>query len=396
MAARHDRWVRWVLRRVSDRSTWTRIVHLAVGAWFAVACALVWPGLPDVAPRTLVGLHLAPLPLLVVLAVIPAVRRSEGVQARALLLPGDDEITVEPARTWSDRGRLLSWLVVRVELGVLAAELTALAVSTARTLLGSQAPPGLPLAAGAVLTVGLLAVLLAALASLGALTALAARRLLRPSLAERLRTQQARTERLLERTRLATELHDSIGHALTVTLLQAGAAREVAAADPAFVDRALRAIEDSARTAATDLDRVLALLRDGTPAPGAPSLTDLEELLGSVEAAGAPVDLRLDGDLSRLSPVLSREVYRMVQEALTNALRHAGPVPIHLCLEVEEDALRVAVRNPAPPPESPEPGSGSGVRGLRERAAVLGGTAQAGPDGNEWRVEVRLPLARRV
>ncbi len=396
MAARHDRWVRWVLRRVGDRSTWTRIVHLAVGAWFAVACALVWPGLPDVAPRTLVGLHLAPLPLLVVLAVIPAVRRSEGVQARALLLPGDDEITVEPARTWSDRGRLLSWLVVRVELGVLAAELTALAVSTARTLLGSQAPPGLPLAAGAVLTVGLLAVLLAALASLGALTALAARRLLRPSLAERLRTQQARTERLLERTRLAAELHDSIGHALTVTLLQAGAAREVAAADPAFVDRALRAIEDSARTAATDLDRVLALLRDGTPAPGAPSLTDLEELLGSVEAAGADVDLRLDGDLSRLPPVLSREAYRMVQEALTNALRHAGPVPIRLCLEVDEDALRVAVRNVAPPVESPGPGSGSGVRGLYERAAVLGGTAQAGPDGNEWRVEVRLPLARRV
>lgn len=388
--------MRWGLRRVTVRSTWTRIVHLAVGAWFAVACALVWPGLPDVAPRTLAGLHLAPLPLLVVLACIPAVRRSEGVQARALLLPGDDEITVEPARTWSDRGRLLSWLVVRVELGVLAAELTALAVATARMLLGSQASRGLSLAAGAVLTVALLAVLLAVLAGLGALTALAARGLLRPSLVERLQTQQARTERLLERTRLAAELHDSIGHALTVTLLQAGAAREVAAADPVFVDRALRAIEDSARTAAADLDRVLALLRDSTPAPGAPSLADLEELLGSVEAAGAPVDLRLDGDLSRLSPVLSREVYRMVQEALTNALRHAGPVPIHLCLEVEEDALRVAVRNPAPPPESPEPGSGSGVRGLRERAAVLGGTAQAGPDGDEWRVEVRLPLARRA
>ena len=181
-----------------------------------------------------------------------------------------------------------------------------------------------------------------------------------------------------------------------MTLLQAGAAREVAGRDPAFVDRALAAIEDSARHAVADLDRVLALLRNTAPRPAAPTLADVGALVRSAGAAGAPVDVRVTGPVERLPDVLSQEAYRMVQEAVTNALRHAGPVPIRLCLEVDEDALRVAVRNVAPPVESPGPGSGSGVRGLYERAAVLGGTAQAGPDGNEWRVEVRLPLARRV
>ena len=86
-----------MLRSVTSRSTWARVLHLALGTWFAVACALVWPGLEDMSLRTLAGLYLAPLPVLAVLACIPAVRRSEGVQARALLLPGDDQVSVEPS-----------------------------------------------------------------------------------------------------------------------------------------------------------------------------------------------------------------------------------------------------------------------------------------------------------
>lgn len=364
-------------------------MHLVLGAWVAVACALVWPGLEDSAPRTLAGLYLAPLPLLALLACVPAVRRSEGVQARALLLPGDDEVTVEPARTWSERGRLLLWLVARVELGVLAAELTALAVWAGAALLtGSRvsAVAGVPLAV-VVLPAWALAV-----AGLGALTAAVARRLLSPSPAERLAAQRARTERLLERTRLAAELHDSIGHALTVTLLQAGAARDVAGRDPAFVDRALAAIEDSARSAAADLDRVLALLRETSPAPAAPTLADVGGLVHAAEAAGARVDARVDPAVAGLPEVLSREAYRIVQEALTNALRHAGPVPVRLDVGVDGGALRLAVRNPVPAPVVAARGGGSGIRGLHERAAVLGGTALTGPDGDDWRVEVRLPL----
>ncbi|SFT99884.1 Signal transduction histidine kinase [Geodermatophilus amargosae] len=381
--------MRGVLRLLTGRSTWTRAVHLALGAWVAVACALVWPGLEDAAPRTLAGLHLAPLPLLALLACVPAVRRSEGVQARALLLPGDDEVTVEPARTWGERGRLLLWLLVRVELGVLAAELTALAVWTLAGLL-----PGrwVPAAAGVPPAVVVLLLWVLVLAGLGALTAAVARRLLHPSPAERLAAQQARTERLLERTRLAAELHDSIGHALTVTLLQAGAARDVAGRDPAFVDRALAAIEDSARSAAADLDRVLALLRDSSPAPAAPTLADVGGLVRAAEAAGARVDVRVDAAVAGLPEVLSREAYRIVQEALTNALRHAGPVPVRLEVGVDDGELLLGVRNPVPAPVVAGRGGGSGVRGLHERAAVLGGTALAGPDGDGWRVEVRLPL----
>jgi len=345
--------------------------------------------------RTLTGLYLAPLPVLAVLACVPVVRRSEGVQARALLLPGDDEVTVEPASTWSDRGRLLLWLVVRVELGVFAGQLTALVATTAWALLGlsSTTPwvPDLPAWAAVPLTVAVLAGLVYALAGLGGITAAAARRLLHPSAAERLAAQQARTERLLERARLAAELHDSIGHALTVTLLQAGAAREVAGRNPAFVDGALAAIEDSARHAVADLERVLALLRENAPAPDAPALTDIDRLVRSAEAAGAQVDIEVTGSVTELPSVVSREGYRIVQEALTNALRHAGPVPIRLRIDVGQKELHLVVRNPVS--VSVPAGTGSGLQGLQERATGLGGTALAGPVEDGWRVAVRLPLA---
>ena len=391
--------MRTLLRPLTSRTTWSRALHLAIGLWCAVACALVWPGLEDTSPRTLVGLYLAPLPLLAVLACIPAVRRSEGLQARALVLPGDDDVTVEAARSWPDRGRVLLWLVTRVALGVAAGELTALAVTGAGSLLGlpsAQWPGLVPSWAGLLLAVVALLALGYALAGLGGLAAVAARHLLHPSSAERLAAEQARTERLLERTRLAAELHDSIGHALTVTVLQAAAAREVAGHDPAFVSRALGAIEDSARQAAEDLERVLGLLREAPRPVAAPVLLDVDRLVRSAEAAGARVDVQVTGPVADLPPHLSREGYRMVQEALTNALRHAGPVPVRLRIDVGADGLTLDVRNPTTAALPTRTGTGSGVRGLRERAAVLGGTAEAGLVGDGWRVAVRLPLAGRT
>ncbi|KGH48319.1 hypothetical protein IN07_02790 [Modestobacter caceresii] len=386
-----------VLRPVTSRTTWTRVLHLAVGLWVAAACAMVWPGLEDTSPATLAGLALAPLPLLALLAAVPVVRRSEGVQARALVLPGDDDVTVEPSRSWSDRARLLGWLVVRVELGVLAGQLAAVAVAAAWSLLGLPSArwpaASVPGWVGLPLALLLVIALVYALAALGALLAAAARHLLHPSAAERLAAQRARTERLLERTRLAAELHDSIGHALTVTLLQAGAAREVAGRDPAFVDGALRAIEDCARQAADDLERVLGLLRDTTRPPvAAPTLADLDRLVRSAEAAGAQVDLHVTGRVADLPGQLSEEGYRIVQEALTNALRHAGPVPVRLQVEVGGGGLVVDVRNPVPAALPATAGTGSGVPGLQHRVAALGGTAEAGRVDGGWRVAVRLPV----
>nr|WP_243850212.1 histidine kinase [Modestobacter marinus] len=343
------------------------------------------------------GLTLAPLPLLVLLAAVPVVRRSEGVQVRALVLPGDDDVTVEPSRSWPHRVRLLAWLVVRVELGVVAGQLAAVTVAAAGSLLGLPSAPstaaGVPGWARLLLAVLLVLGLVYALAALGRLLAAAARHLLHPSAAERLATQRARTERLLERTRLAAELHDSIGHALTVTLLQAGAAREVAGRDPAFVDGALRAIEDGARQATADLERVLGLLRDtARPPVAAPTLADLDRLVRSAEAAGARVDLHVTGPVGDLPGQLSEEGYRIVQEALTNALRHAGPVPVRLRVAVAGGGLVVDVRNPLPAALPAGAGTGSGVPGLQTRAAALGGTAEAGPVDGGWRVAVRLPV----
>ncbi|MCZ2810165.1 histidine kinase [Modestobacter sp. VKM Ac-2979] len=386
-----------VLRPATSRTTWTRVLHLAIGLWVAAACAMVWPGLEDTSPATLAGLALAPLPLLVLLAAVPVVRRSEGVQARALVLPGDDDVTVEPSRSWSDRARLLAWLVVRVELGVLAGQLTAVTVAAGWSLLGLPSArwpaASVPGWAGLPLALLLVVALVYALAALGGLLAAAARHLLHPSAAERLAAQRARTERLLERTRLAAELHDSIGHALTVTLLQAGAAREVASRDPAFVDGALRAIEDCARQATDDLERVLGLLRDTTRPPVAtPTLADLDRLVRSAEAAGAQVELHVTGEVADLPGQLSEEGYRIVQEALTNALRHAGPVPVRLQVEMHGGGLVVDVRNPIPAALPATAGTGSGVPGLQHRAAALGGTVEAGRVDGGWRVAVRLPV----
>ena len=383
--------MRWLLGPVLTRTTWTRALHLAISAWFATACALVWPGLDDASLRTLAGMYLAPLPALAVLACIPVVRRSEGVQVRALVLPRYDGVSVEPATSCTDRGRVLLWLCLRMGLGVLAVQLTALAVAVVRRLVQRGD------LVGATAVPAVLLVLLGAVALLGSALAAAARHLLSPSAAERLAVAEARTDRLLARTRLAAELHDSIGHALTVTVLQAGAARQVAGRDPAFVDGALAAIEDSARRASAELDRVLALLREPSSgsAAGSPTLDDVDALVRSAEAAGAPVDLRVTGAVAALPPVVSREGYRIVQESVTNALRHAGPVPVTVAVTVDPGRLVLAVENPVPVGVPVAGGTGSGVRGLQERAALLGGTASAGVEDGRWTVAVTLPLAAR-
>lgn len=229
-----------------------------------------------------------------------------------------------------------------------------------------------------------------AVVGLGHLVTVAARALLGPSAAERLAALEERTERLLERTRIARELHDSIGHALTVAVVQAGAAR--AAGDPAFTARALEAIEETGRAALEDLERVLGVLRESErPASGRPTLAEADRLLESARASGALVDAELSGPLEKVPGPVSRESYRILQEALTNVLRHAGPVPVSVRVGVEADVLRLEVRNPLAA-RIPGPGRGSGLRGIRERAALLGGHASTGPDAGDWRVRAELPL----
>ncbi|UYB38369.1 histidine kinase [Streptomyces sp. Je 1-4] len=399
-----------VLRPLSRAVTYTRWLHLLIASVAGVLVGFLY-NKPFFAGGWLTWLWMAvlPLPLLLLAALIPVVRRVEGLQAQLLLTPGPhglearaaSGIATTPSGSWSDRGRTAVWLLLRLEAGValsaLTAQLPLLAGAFAMAAAGRPTRlKGLPAIEAPHWWYGLLAplplVLLAAVAvGAGSLTAAAARLLLGPSAAERLTELEARTERLLEHNRLAQELHDAIGHALTVTVLQAGAART--AGSPEFTERALAAIEDTGREALADLERALRLLREDAPGPaGRPALTDTERLLESARAAGADLRAELSGPLERLPGPVSREGYRMVQESLTNVLRHAGPVPVSVRIAADADALELEVRNPLPV-TSPNPGSGGrGLRGIRERAALLGGEAETGPDGGEWRVRARLPL----
>lgn len=178
----------------------------------------------------------------------------------------------------------------------------------------------------------------------GKLITLLARRLLGPSPTERLAALEERTEQLLEHNRIARELHDSIGHALTVAVVQAGAAR--AAGDPKFTDRALEAIEETGRDALEDLERVLRVLRESEPPAGSrPTLADAERLISSARSSGAEVASDVSGPLDSVPGPVSREGYRILQESLTNVLRRAGAVPVHITIAVSERQLEMTVRN---------------------------------------------------
>ncbi|MGW6906167.1 sensor histidine kinase [Streptomyces sp. NPDC054940] len=385
-----------LLRPFARAVTYTRLLHLFIAVvwpsmWLFVQEAWwIWPA---------AGVALAPAGL------VPAMRTVEGMQARLLLTghrpdSGSADIVVAPSASWSDRGRLVMWLEARLLLGcatsLLSVQLLLSSVDLVSAAFGGDLDSGEPLLLDGhawwhvlLAPVALVTLAVTVVASGRLITALALR-LLGPSPAERLAALEERTEQLLERTRIARELHDSIGHALTVAVVQAGAAR--AAGDPAFTDRALDAIEETARAALEDLERVLGILRESErPVSSRPTLTDADRLLESARASGAKVDVDLTGPLDTVPGPVSREGYRILQESLTNVLRHAGSVPVGVRIAVADGTLTLEIRNPLTA-DIPGPGRGSGLRGIRERASLLGGDARTGPDRGDWQVHVELPL----
>jgi signal transduction histidine kinase len=213
---------------------------------------------------------------------------------------------------------------------------------------------------------------------------------------ERERAESARRAVEDERARIARDLHDVVGHSLSLMVLQAGAERLGLGADRSGTRDALAAIERSGRSTLAELRRLVGVLRsadDGPELAPLPGLAGVDELVGQVREAGLPVDLRLEGTPVALPPGLDVAAYRIVQEALTNALRHArAPTQVtvriayggrELTLEVEDDG------RPAPAPEAP----GHGLVGMRERTALYGGRLTAGsrPDGG-FAVRCCLPL----
>jgi signal transduction histidine kinase len=237
-------------------------------------------------------------------------------------------------------------------------------------------------------------------AAIGALLAHWAPRVLGPTSTERIELLERRTATLAERNRLARELHDSVGHALSLVTIQAAAARKLLATDPAFAETALAAMETSARAALADLDHVLGLLRDDRR-PGAQTapqatLGDVARLVESTRAGGITVAVHRSGDLNQLPAAVSREAYRIVQEGLTNAIRHAGrpagEVEVELSISLDTTGLQLELTNPVAG-LSDHSGGGRGLAGIRERVAVLRGTVEAGLVADGWRLAVTLPVA---
>ncbi|WP_181782759.1 histidine kinase [Pseudonocardia pini] len=382
-------------------STYRRTVHLLIGAAMLLPyVGLAWlfvfsvqGGLDAVGAVVLGGLAVG---VGVAVALVPGVRELEVAAARALL----DVDLPAPTRpeTWSGRRRAVGWLLVAMLLGGVTALslLWSLPIAAAFLVAPWTALPLLPTGAGAwwapIAGLAMLIVVLHVLALLGGLLAALAPRVLGPSPQERLTVELAASRReaarLADRTRIARELHDSVGHALTVTTLQAGAAAEVLDTDPAFARRALQAIAETGRTALEELDQVLGVLREEGEAESPPDLTALPELVDGARAAGIDVDLSTQADLAGLPRAVSREGYRIVQESVTNALRHAGSVPVRIAVDTDPE-LRIRVENRIT--GRGRPGGGRGLRGMGERAAALGGRAEAGEHDGYWVVDAVLP-----
>ncbi|MER6036401.1 histidine kinase [Streptomyces sp. NPDC001835] len=218
------------------------------------------------------------------------------------------------------------------------------------------------------------------------------------------RDQRGRLAVAAERARVAREMHDIVGHNLSVIITLADAGAYATAACPERGEEALRLIGDTGRQALSELRRVLGVLREGdgpragpelSPQPG---LADIDALCEGVRAAGLEVVYRTAGDVDALDSGVQLTVYRIVQEALTNTLKHAGAgARANLAIVVEDARLTIAVQDSGPPVPAGRPGTaneeGHGLVGMRERAALYGGHVSAGPLGPGWTVRAALDLA---
>jgi signal transduction histidine kinase len=203
-----------------------------------------------------------------------------------------------------------------------------------------------------------------------------------------------------ERVRIAREMHDVIAHTLAVMTVQAGVGRRLAGKRPQEASAALESIETIGRMAQDELHVVLGLLRDGeggtAPLAPAPRLVDVKTLADTVRASGIPVELRMEGTDRQLPPSLELSVYRVVQEALTNVVKHAPGARAVVELTVSAGKVRLDVRDDGGPGgAAPRAGlgAGHGIAGMRERIGAFGGWLAAGPAaGGGFQVTAEVPV----
>jgi signal transduction histidine kinase len=199
-----------------------------------------------------------------------------------------------------------------------------------------------------------------------------------------------------ERLRIARDLHDSLGHHVSLINVQAGVALHLMDDDPEQARSALAAIKTSSGELLREMRATLGVLRgvdEGPPRTPVAGLARLDDLLAENRSAGLPVEFEVAGALRELPPSVDQAAYRIVQESLTNARKHAGPARAHVRLRYADDGLTVRVDDDGRSTAAPtEPSGGNGLPGMRERATALGGTLTAGPrPGGGFRVEAHLP-----
>jgi signal transduction histidine kinase len=222
-------------------------------------------------------------------------------------------------------------------------------------------------------------------------------RRLRAEALDRERDQRARAAASEERQRIARELHDVVAHGVVLMVLQAQGARRILDHDKDRAREALEAIEETGQTALAEIRRSLGILRDDhARAELAPqrSLDDLGALIDEMREAGLMVDLRIEGDRREMRDGIDRSAYRIVQEALTNTIKHAGLVPTHVTVTYEPDGLVLEVADEGGGEAADDGGAGQGLAGMRERVRLHGGELEARPvPGRGFLVRARIPLA---
>ncbi|MEV5657931.1 histidine kinase [Streptomyces sp. NPDC052291] len=414
-----------LIGRLVGRRARLRWLHLIIGGallmpYFLVGTVVVGLYAPGANAFTSLSAQFSAfgyaLPLAAVTALLPTARPLSVAAARALCgLAPERPLADGPAGSRQARARSAAWFTLHVGLGGIISGMTLAVVPFAVCVMALPFVP--PLRESAALDAhpaldhawvlalappagaAVLVALAGCAAAAGALLANRAPVLLGPTPDDRLAAAERRAAELAARNRLARELHDSVGHALSAVTLQAGAARRVLDRDPEFVRQALTAIEETTRRTVGELDAVLGLLRqgtDGSEALAGPGLDALGELLAR---CGVPVRYTADGDPGAVPGPVSAEAYRIVQEGLSNALRHgvAGS-PVRLRVGVGPRELTIVLDSAlSPRPAVARPGGGRGLTGIAERALLLGGATEAGPrDDAVWRLTARLPLGGGV
>ncbi|GAA4576137.1 sensor histidine kinase [Planotetraspora kaengkrachanensis] len=220
---------------------------------------------------------------------------------------------------------------------------------------------------------------------------------------ERAREADTRAARAEERSRIARELHDVVAHHVSVMTVQASAARRMLDSDPDVARDALTAIEEMGRTAMAEMRNIVGVLRTDGPAEREPQpgMHDLPTLVEQMREAGLRTQLWVEGERLGLPPGLDLAAYRLIQEALTNSLRHAGPTA-RAWVTVRQEAGELTVhveddgRGAAAELAQPSNGTGHGLVGIKERVALYGGVLRIGPrDGGGFEVRARFPLKDR-